>query len=69
MPPVPVIFVGESYWRRAFNPEFLVEEGVIDPEDRELFWFAKSAEEIWYDILQWYEIKGEPLFPKDRTDR
>ena len=67
MPPVPVILVGESYWRKVFNPEFLVEEGVIDPEDRELFWFAESAEEIWRDILQWYELKGEPLFPKNGT--
>jgi predicted Rossmann-fold nucleotide-binding protein len=41
--PVPVILVGESYWRRVFDPEFLVEEGVIDPEDRDLFWFADSA--------------------------
>jgi hypothetical protein len=32
--PVPVILVGEDYWRRAFDPDFLVEEGVIDPEDR-----------------------------------
>ncbi|WP_165445629.1 LOG family protein [Bradyrhizobium uaiense] len=43
--PVPVVLVGESYWRRAFDPDFLVEEGVIDPEDRDLFWFAESAEE------------------------
>jgi hypothetical protein len=26
---------------------FLVDEGVIDSEDRELFWFAETAEEIW----------------------
>ncbi|MBN9491636.1 MAG: LOG family protein [Alphaproteobacteria bacterium] len=65
MPPVPVILVGESYWRRAFNPEFLVDEGVIDPEDRELFWFSESAEAIWRDILRWYELKGEPLCPGD----
>ena len=65
MAPVPVILVGEAYWRHAFNPEFLVEEGVIDPEDRELFWFAESAEEVWRDILRWYETQGEPLIPKD----
>ncbi len=64
MPPVPVILVGESYWRRAFDPEFLVEEGVIDPEDRDLFWFAETAEEIWQDILYWHELKGEPLYPR-----
>jgi uncharacterized protein (TIGR00730 family) len=61
--PVPVILVGESYWRRAFDPEFLVDEGVIDPEDRDLLWFAESAEDVWRDILIWYEAVGRPLLP------
>jgi len=63
MAPVPVILVGESYWRGVFNPEFLVEQGVIDLEDRDLFWFAESAEEAWRDILLWYETIGRPLLP------
>jgi uncharacterized protein (TIGR00730 family) len=61
--PVPIVLVGESYWRQAFNVDFLVEEGVIDAEDRELFWFAETAEEIWDGILHWHEANGEPLFP------
>jgi predicted Rossmann-fold nucleotide-binding protein len=61
--PVPVILVGEEYWRRVLDPEFLVAEGTIDSEDRELFWYAESAVEIWRDILSWYEMKGEPLLP------
>jgi len=60
--PVPVILVGESYWRGVFNPEFLVDEGVIDPEDRDLFWFAETAEDIWRDIVYWYQVIGQPLF-------
>src|SRR5690242_4725713 len=44
MQPVPVVLVGEAYWRRAFDPDFLLEQGMIDPEDRELFWFAESAD-------------------------
>ncbi len=61
--PVPVILVGEAYWRRVFDAEFLVDEGVIDPEDRELFWFAESADDIWRGILGWYEASGAPLLP------
>lgn len=61
--PVPVVLVGERYWQHVFNADFLVEEGVIDPEDRELFWFAETAEEIWEGIVQWYERSGEPLIP------
>jgi uncharacterized protein (TIGR00730 family) len=63
--PVPVILVGESYWRRVFDPDYLVEEGMIDPEDRELFWFAESAQEVWKDILAWYEAAGDPLLCAD----
>ena len=59
--PLPVILVGEAYWRRVFNPDVLVEEGVIDPEDRDLFWFAETADEVWQDILGWYEAIGQPL--------
>lgn len=60
--PVPIVLVGENYWRQAFNVDFLVEEGVIDAEDRELFWFAETAEEIWDGILHWHEANGSPLF-------
>ncbi|MBI1423024.1 MAG: cytochrome D ubiquinol oxidase subunit II [Gammaproteobacteria bacterium] len=59
--PVPVILVGEKYWRQAFNVDFLVAEGTIDEEDRELFWYAETAEEIWQGILQWYEANETPF--------
>src|SRR5215470_1608949 len=59
--PVPIVLVGEEYWRRAFDVGFLVDEGVIDAEDRELFWFAETAKEIWDSILLWYEACGAPL--------
>jgi uncharacterized protein (TIGR00730 family) len=65
LPPVPVILVGEEYWRGVFNPDFLVDEGTIDPEDRDLFWYAETAEQVWRDIIRWYELKGEPLLPPD----
>jgi uncharacterized protein (TIGR00730 family) len=62
--PVPVVLVGERYWRQAFNVDFLVDEGVIEDEDRELFWFAEAAQEIWDSILHWYRLSGEPLIPE-----
>lgn len=59
--PVPVVLVGERYWRQAFNVDFLVDEGVIDPEDRELFWFAETAQEIWDGIQHWHRVNGGSL--------
>jgi uncharacterized protein (TIGR00730 family) len=61
IPPVPVVLVGESYWRRAVDFDFLIDEGVIEREDRELFWFAESAQDIWGSILAWHEQRGQPL--------
>ncbi|GLQ79615.1 hypothetical protein GCM10007881_31340 [Mesorhizobium huakuii] len=61
--PIPIILVGEKFWRRAIDIDFLVEEGVIDPEDRDLFWFAETAEDIWEGILRWHAAAGEPLYP------
>lgn len=59
--PIPVVLVGEAYWRRAVDIDFLVDEGVIDFEDRELFWFAETAADIWNGILLWHDANGEPL--------
>jgi uncharacterized protein (TIGR00730 family) len=56
--PLPVVLVGKEYWRRLFDIDFLVEEGVIDPEDRDLFWYAETAPEIWAGIRAWHEQAG-----------
>lgn len=59
--PLPIVLIGESYWRRVIDFDFLVEEGTIDPEDTELFAFAESAEAAWAHILDWYAACGRPL--------
>jgi hypothetical protein len=59
--PLPVVLVGEDFWRGAFDVDFLVDEGVIDTEDRDLFWFAENAQDTWEGILQWYRNAGQPL--------
>ncbi len=59
--PVPVILVGRSFWERAIDFDFLIHEGVIDAEDRELFWYAETAEDIWDGLVCWYRRNGEDL--------
>lgn len=59
--PMPIVLVGEAYWRSVFNADFLVEAGSIDEEDRELFWYAESAEDAWNDIRAWHALNGGPL--------
>jgi uncharacterized protein (TIGR00730 family) len=60
--PVPVVLVGETFWRRVFSVEHLYEEGVIDSEDRDLFWFEDTAAGVWDSILDWHRANGTPLF-------
>ncbi|OXI15439.1 LOG family protein [Burkholderia sp. AU15512] len=54
IPPLPVILVGEAYWRRAVDLAFLADEGMIDRRDLELFTYCESAPDIWRAIGGWY---------------
>ncbi len=55
--PIPIVLVGEAFWRKAIDFDFLAEEGVIDLEDRELFWFAETAQDI-FDGVQKLGAQG-----------
>lgn len=54
--PIPIVLVGEAFWRGAVSFDFLAEQGVIDPEDRDLFWFAETAQDIFDTIAQWERV-------------
>jgi uncharacterized protein (TIGR00730 family) len=51
-PAAPVVLFGESYWRRMVNFDALLEEGMISPEDLNLFEFADTAEAAWSALLR-----------------
>jgi uncharacterized protein (TIGR00730 family) len=59
--PIPIVLVGEGYWRRLVDLDYLVDEGVVDAEDRELLWYAEEAREAWEGIVAWYEATGRSL--------
>ena len=67
--PLPVVFVGKEYWSKMVDFERFAEEGVIDPEDLDLFHYAESAEEAWNLILGWHEDNGKPLIKKNKKDK
>jgi uncharacterized protein (TIGR00730 family) len=58
MPRLPVLLVGEAFWRRAVDLEFLVDEGTIDPEDALLVAYVETAEEAWQRIVDFYREKA-----------
>lgn len=51
---IPVVLVGSEFWRRAVNFDFLVEEGVISPEDLDLFSIVDNAEDAVEVIYDYY---------------
>lgn len=59
--PLPVILVGEEFWRGAFDPDFLMSEGVISSADRQLFTYADTADQIWSEICEWHRNRGQTL--------
>jgi len=56
--PLPIVLVGEAYWRRAVDFDFLVADGKIDARDAKLFRYAETAGEIWSEIRRWYRSAG-----------
>ena len=57
-PKVRVVIVDDhTLFREGLRTILEMEEGIEVVAD------AESAEDIWRDILRWYELKGEPLLP------
>lgn len=47
----PVVLFGRDYWTRLINLDLLRDEGLIAPEDVNLFRYGESAEEVWAQLL------------------
>ena len=62
--PVPIVLVGKEFWKRAFDVQFLVDEGVIDELDASLFATFDTAEEVWAHIVDWWQRKGVSVINK-----
>ncbi|RBP16534.1 hypothetical protein DFR50_105177 [Roseiarcus fermentans] len=62
--PMPIVLVGEQHWRKTVDFDFLVDEGVVDPEDRDLFWYAETADDIWAGIEKWERERAERFDPE-----
>ena len=60
--PIPIVLVGEAWWRRAVDMDYLLAEGMIRRADLRLFSYAESARQIWSGIRGWYRRRGEAVF-------
>jgi len=55
---VAVVLVGKEFWERVINWEWLVENGLISPDDLHLLHYAETAKEIWDLIVR---LNGTPV--------
>ena len=67
--PLPVLLFDENYWRRVLDFEAMVDEGVIDPEDLDIFRYVETAEEAWACIRRHYGLEAEDPLPPAPEDR
>jgi uncharacterized protein (TIGR00730 family) len=50
-PRIPIVLVDRDYWRSVIDFEKLVDFGMIDRADLDLFGFAEDAESTWSELL------------------
>jgi len=51
---IPIILLGTEFWKKCVNFDYLVETGVINRDDLELFHFTDSPQEAWDTIKAFY---------------
>lgn len=59
--PMPVVLFGRDFWEQLINWDLFVEEGLICPEDLDLFRFCDTAQEGWDYIRHFWQYNGTTL--------
>jgi uncharacterized protein (TIGR00730 family) len=54
--PVPIILFGTNYWKRLINFDVLIDEGLISPEDLDLFRYFDDPHEAWDYLKTFYSL-------------
>ena len=52
---IPIVLVGKSFWTRAVDFDFLVQEGVIEAADIGLFTLVDTADEAFAVVQAYYQ--------------
>lgn len=56
---LPIVLMGREFWNSVIDFEGLVNEGVIDPDDTDLFRYAETAKEAWHHIQAYWRANGK----------
>jgi uncharacterized protein (TIGR00730 family) len=64
--PIPIVLVGEAWWRRAVDFDFLCSQGMIRDADRTIFSYAENAREIQRAIQRRLPPSETRIKPRSR---
>jgi uncharacterized protein (TIGR00730 family) len=54
--PVPIVLYGTEYWKRLFNTDVMLEEGVISEQDLALVSYVDDPQDAWEAIKGFYNL-------------
>ena len=52
---IPIVLFGITFWQQAINFDFLIEEGLISPADRDLFTMVETSEQVIAVLEEFYQ--------------
>jgi len=61
MAPVPFILFGRDFWSRAVDFQLLVDEGMVNEKDLDLFTYVETAEDAWAAIAAFWNLDGPAM--------
>ena len=53
---IPVLLYGREFWDKLINWDVFIENGMISPEDLNLFTYCETAEDGWKAIKEYYHL-------------
>lgn len=62
---LPVLLFGRDFWSRVVSFDALVEEGVVSPNDLNIFRMVETAEEAWTHVCNFYDAGHDPWATRD----
>ena len=55
---IPVLLYGREFWDKLINWEVFIENGMISPEDLNLFTYCETAQDGWQAIKDFYNLNN-----------
>jgi len=66
--PLPIVLYKKEFWQKVINFDYLIEMGMIEPEDLDLFKFCDTPEEAFKYVTEFIENSEKQQKIKDDKD-